>query len=131
MVAPPGVIATSLPSIDAGATGKVAILYMGTTNGSSWNGYLTVTTNGLAEDPVFYSVGTKSEDDPLHKGLCPPITCGPAYDFLDVIVAADGSVYGTFVDGCSAGRCDLDETISGRPAGVGLLAHVTWGGTNR
>lgn len=126
MVAPPGVTDASLPSIDVGSDGRIAILYMGTTDGGSWNGYITMTPRPLAADPIFYSVATKTETEPLHKGECPPITCGPQYDFLDVVVASDGSVYGTFVDGCIAGgRCGADQTVSGRPAGEGILAHLS------
>ncbi|MFN2524807.1 MAG: sialidase family protein [Actinomycetota bacterium] len=126
MVGAPGVRDASLPSIDVDIDnpGKVALLYMGTRDGSAWNGYITATSNVLAKRPLFYSVTAKPLAEPLMRGQCPPISCGPQYDFLDVVFGPDGAIWGTFVDGCPLGKCDQDQTVSGRPAGEGVLAKL-------
>jgi hypothetical protein len=33
------------------------------------------------------------------------VRCGPEFDFLDVVVAADGTPYVSLVDGCAAEEC--------------------------
>lgn len=150
MIGPPGIVETSIPGIDIGDDGKVAIVYMGSTNspgppyvegaditdfiGSeslaekyedvTWNGYLTVTADALAKDPVFYTASVNDPKDPLIRGTCGPFRCQAEYDFLDVVIAKDGTAWASLVDGC----IDLCVT-EGRPtnAADGIVAHLVGG----
>ena len=50
----------------------------------------------------------------------PMVRCGLEFDFLDVVVAADGTPYASLVDGCTA------EERHSRP-GQGIVGHlVSW-----
>jgi hypothetical protein len=136
MIAAPGVKEASLPSVDVGDTGKVALIYMGSTNSPgrpwnageyakvTWNGYMTISSDALAQSPVFYSAPVNNPKDPLIGGECGPFRCQAAFDFLDVVIAPDGTPWATFVDGCFKGACDhsgsflrLGEAIAGRLVG--------------
>lgn len=134
MVAAPGVNEASLPGIAVGAPGRVALIYMGTANspgepwtgsyaGTAWSGYITVSYDALGNDPLFYSAPVNGRD-PLIEGECGPFRCQAAFDFLDVVIAPDGTPWATFVDGCFAGACDhsgrflrLGEAVAGRLVG--------------
>lgn len=128
----PNVTAAHLPTIDAEGTAGVAIAYAGTEDipggyahpeyddgyqigqdptldASTWHGYLTVTTNALAEDPVFLSTRVNEASGPLVRGPCGPGRCPGMYDFIDVQISPTGRPYGAFVDACT-GPCD---TVNG------------------
>lgn len=121
MVAPPGVTEAHFASIDARAPGHVAILYMGTTSDygytarnytkTSWNGYMTISTDALSADPTFQSTTANPLKDPLFRGDCNVRPCGLTYDFLDVVIAPDGRAWGTFVDSCT-GPCVANRSAA-------------------
>ncbi|MFN2588180.1 MAG: sialidase family protein [Actinomycetota bacterium] len=113
MVAAPGVNEANLPAIDVGRPGKIAISYMGSENSPgtpredgadysrvTWNGYITMSANVLAKNPVFYSGALNSRKDPLTRGRCGPGRCGRVFDFIDVEISPDGTPWGSFVDAC-------------------------------
>lgn len=50
----------------------------------------------------------------------PTVRCGLEFDFLDVVVAADGTPYASLVDGCTA------EERHSRP-GQGIVGHLVSG----
>ena len=109
MVGRPGVVETSLPSLDIGKSGLVAVAYMGTRDAPNaetgyaaveWDGYVTTTRNATARNPLFASTMVNEPADPLLHGPCPQTKCGPVFDFIDVVVAPDDIVWGAFVDGC-------------------------------
>lgn len=153
MIAPPGVNESSIPGIDIGAKGKVAIVYMGTTNSpgppfneprscepvscwftgdqseplyrdTTWNGYITMTANALDKDPLFYTATVNDPKDPLIRGQCGPFRCQAEYDFLDIFVAPDGTPWAALVDGC------VKECISKAPrtnAAEGIVGRLVGG----
>ncbi|MEO7804717.1 MAG: hypothetical protein ABIS18_10480 [Actinomycetota bacterium] len=135
MVAPPGVTEAHFASIDARAPGSVAILYMGTTSDygytarnytkTSWNGYLTVSINALADDPTFQSTTANPLRDPLFRGDCNSRPCGLTYDFLDIVIAPDGRAWGTFVDSCT-GPCVANRSAAATDGEV-LVAPLVIG----
>lgn len=107
MVASPGVVQASLPSIAVNEQGELVIAYMGSENPDpnhsyrqTWNGYLTRTSDALARRPMFVSAQTNPDRDPLLRGDCPQIKCGPVYDFIDVVVDSRGTAWSVMVDGC-------------------------------
>lgn len=135
MIGAPRVNEASLPGIAVGEKGKIALIYMGTTNSpgrpwdgnydkTTWNGYMTMTSNALAARPIFYSAPVNNPNDPLIKGPCGPFRCQAAFDFLDVVISVDGTPWASFVDGCFDGACDhagtflrLGEAVVGRLVG--------------
>lgn len=127
MVGSPGVVESSLPSIDLGASGLVAVAYMGTQDlpkpdysSVEWDGYVTVTRSALSRRPLFYSVSVDKPSDPLLRGACPQTKCGPVFDFIDVVVAPDDTVWGAFVDGCLT-TCEAGGPTDGSN---GLAAEI-------
>jgi hypothetical protein len=124
MVGRPGVVEASLPSLDVGRSGLVAVGYMGTQDRGGedygkveWDGYVTATRSALAKRPTFYSVSVNDPADPLLRGQCAQVKCGPVYDFIDVVVAPDDTVWGAFVDGCILGCVEMGGPNDGH-AGI-------------
>ncbi|MGH2730503.1 MAG: sialidase family protein, partial [Actinomycetota bacterium] len=135
MVGAPGVNEASLPGIAVGETGKVALIYMGSTNSPgepwtdpyaevTWNGYMAITADALTKQPVFYTGTVNNPREPLIKGQCGPFRCQAAFDFLDVVIARDGTPWASFVDGCIEENCNasgrflrLGEAVVGRLVG--------------
>jgi hypothetical protein len=150
MVGEAGLDEAQLPSIAVGDPGRVALLYMGTTTSpgppycarttldacvnedgspgrpaadyasTTWNGHMAVSTNALARDPQFTTATVNDPADPLIRGVCGPVRCQQAYDFLKVVIAPDGTAWGAFVDGCPA-----DPAAACPPLGKGLAVQLT------
>ncbi|MGH2729457.1 MAG: hypothetical protein ACRDJI_02490, partial [Actinomycetota bacterium] len=106
MIGPPGLQRSSLPAIDIGADGKIAMTYAGSeTTGKNekkwvWNGYITMTADALASNPVFYTGTVSAPSDPLHIGECGTTRCHSLGDFFDVTIAPDGTPWVAYVDAC-------------------------------
>lgn len=109
MIAPPGVVSASLPAMEMGDDGKLAIVYAGTTTKTDddaeklWNGYITITEDALAKRPVFYSGTINDPADPITRGRCEGIRCTTLGDFFDVAIGPDGTPWAAFIDGCDGG----------------------------
>lgn len=114
MIGFPGTKETWGPTIAVGSRGKVAVAYIGSTDapgGESpqgdgdaykdipWNGYLTITANALEKKPVFFSGSINDVRDPLIIGSCSVIRCQHEFDFIDVVIAPDGTPWTSMVDG--------------------------------
>lgn len=126
MVAPPGVQEVNFPSLDAGADGRVAISFPGTTvadrndKARPWNYYVLVTTDALDANPLFVSNIANPAGDPIHRGDCTG-RCAGMLDFLDVTVepnaATGGPAWATAVDTCTAVNKCNDAGTGGGQAG--------------
>ncbi|MDQ3451266.1 MAG: glycoside hydrolase [Actinomycetota bacterium] len=109
MIAPPNVREVQWPTVAAGANGRIVISFPGTTEKDQgdltrpWDEYVVVSTNALADDPLFVSNIANPATDPVHRGDCPG-RCGNMLDFLDAVVspAPDHSVWATVVDTCTS-----------------------------
>lgn len=139
MVGHPNVEEVTLPTLDVGDPGKVAIAYVATENSpfskcgedctsadyskTRWNAYITMTTDALAKKPTLYSGSINDTKDPIFIGRCDFTTrCGPLLDFIDVEISPDGTPYGAFVDACvtvclESGAIDGSDAIVGRMVG--------------
>ncbi|HVF53306.1 MAG TPA: sialidase family protein [Actinomycetota bacterium] len=133
MIGPPGIKEAWGPVIALGSKGGLALAYVGSTDapggdapdgaGSeydevTWHGYMSVTTNPLAKRPRFHTSGINPVKDPLIVGSCAIIRCGVQFDFIDVVIAPDGTPWAAFVDGCTPdGRCV--------PLGAGVAGQLT------
>ncbi|MGH2755892.1 MAG: sialidase family protein [Actinomycetota bacterium] len=106
MIGPPGIKRASLPAMDIGGDGKIAITYAGSetpgkkTEKWEWHGYITMTANALAKDPVFYTGTISSKRHPLQRGECGRVRCHTLGDFFDVTIAPDGTPWAAYVDAC-------------------------------
>jgi hypothetical protein len=89
-----------------------------------WNGYMGMTTDALAAQPVFESGAVSTDADPLSMGGgCGPVRCLQQLDFIDVMIARDGTAWAAFVDGCDAEACvGSGVGIAGRMSGGPPLA---------
>jgi hypothetical protein len=90
---------------------------------TTWNGYMTISSNALDKEPVFYSSTVNDPKDPLKRGTCGPGRCGlQILDFIDVVIAPDGEVWTAWVDACVLACAEKDGTQdSGSEAVVGHL----------
>lgn len=135
MVAAPGVTMIKFNAIAAGAPGKVAFAYVGTTipdatklpgaecgilpalpcsnpeawANATWNAYLAVIEDALAADLVVQTVTANDPADPLARGACAD-RCHGMTDFIDVQIGADGRPWASFVDVCVA-ECVTDPSV--------------------
>ena len=138
MVGPPGLKEATLPSIDVETPGKVALSYIGSTNAPggaapkgygddypntvTWNGYITISTNVLSDDPLFYTGSVNPADDPLVRGSCPVLRCAQQFDFIDVQIAPDGTPWASMADGCPPGATSCRDFL-----GAGVLGRLVNG----
>ncbi|MFN2588245.1 MAG: sialidase family protein [Actinomycetota bacterium] len=145
ILSPPKVREANLATLDVGGAGKVAIAFMGSENSpwrhncakndscpsnadyakTSWNGYVTTTTNALDDKPRFVSTAVNPPRDPIQRGRCGPGRCGLVFDFLDVVIAPDGSPFATFVDACVAVCAGADGASS--YGNDGVVVHIVGG----
>lgn len=126
----PQVNGTVFSTIVAGAEGRVAFAYFGTTADTGawkapiaqyappdtrWNLYVGVTEDALAEDPVFTTLQVNPDDDPVQVGcvwLSGGVSdCRNLYDFFD-ITQRNGRAYLAYADGCRACSSDADSRSS-------------------
>lgn len=138
MVAPPGVDQAAMPTMMSGSGGALAIAYLGTKESPggppfphdpeayanvTWNGYLTVTTDALVPDPLFWTTSANDPAHPLVTGKCGPIRCQQQADFIDVQVGPDGRPWASFVAPCEP----TGPTVTSECSGMGLVASLVGG----
>jgi hypothetical protein len=96
MVAPPGVQEVVRLSIAARESGHVSISYLGTTDGgTSFNGYITETRDGLDDDPTFFSASVNDPATPLRLAKNAE-TYANRIQSLRGQIAADGTPWAAF-----------------------------------
>ncbi len=128
MVAPAGVKATNLATLQVGKPGNVALAYYGTTSDEAdrWNGYLAEGFGILGRSPVFYTATVNDPREPFKAGACGPGRCGRVLDFIDVEIAPDGHPWAAYVDAC-AKECEETgtESIADNEGVIGTLVGGT------
>ncbi len=121
MIAPPiNLIGTGFPVVTAGASGRVALGYVGDTGNDTWNGYMTLITDAFAIHPLMTTVQINQQGDPLDiEPDCGYNRCGGLGDFLDMSV----DKYGRPWFGLSHNINDIGifATISHGPALRGMI----------
>ncbi len=154
MIGPPGLDEAALPAMAIGASGKIAMTYMGTTTSPGppypsvatcrpaagcgpptsydnvkWNNYITQTTDALAADPLFLSASLNDPADPLVRGHCATqgVRCGAEYDFIDVQIAPDGTAWSVFIDACPQGGPCTGQTGPLPDPGRQYVGHLVGG----
>ena len=129
MIAPPNVreVAGFGPTIAAGANGKIAISFPGTTQANQgdltrpWDYYIMYTEDALSANPTFVSNIANPQNDPVHRGDCPG-RCGNMLDFLDIVIspAPGHAIWATVVDTCTSLKsCNTNSTANGFQDGGG------------
>lgn len=135
MVAAPGVTMTKFNAIAAGAEGRIAFAYVGTTipnatelpgaqcgalpalpcsnpdewASATWNAYIGVIEDALADAPIIQSVTANDPADPLARGACAD-RCHGMTDFIDIVIDGAGRPWASFVDVCVA-ECVSDPSV--------------------
>jgi hypothetical protein len=141
----PGVTAVKLPSITAGADGRIAFLYVGTETphgwavdatgddgkllypheflAATWNAYIGVSLNADSDEPIFATTTAHPLEEPVKRGACRGRCFGDKggmYDFLDIdIDPRNGRIWAALVDVCT-GPCD-------QPGANAETTQNTWG----
>lgn len=154
MIAPRGVREADLARIAVARPGKIAIVYLGSTNapgrapyfeycnvllstcanghyeGVRWNGYLTQIDNIFARDPMIRTATVNDPRTPLFVGGCSADgACMANLDFLDVHFDRRGIAWGAFVDDCRVARGFIpiftqETPPCGDAVGEGILGRL-------
>src|SRR6185436_747580 len=82
---------------------------------TTWNGYIGVSVDALADDPTFTTAPINDPADPLIRGACKSVQCQAQADFHGMAIAPDGTPWTALVDGCPP---DGGESCEGRGIGV-------------
>ena len=135
MVGAPGLTMMKFNAIAAGAPGKVAFAYVGTTHedapslpqgecgalpafpctepeewaGATWNAYVGVIEDAFAEDLAIQTVTANPIADPIARGACSG-RCNGMTDFIDIAIDVEGRPWASFVDVCVA-ECRTDASV--------------------
>lgn len=115
-ISPPDVKHANFPVVTAGDEGRIAISFpgsaepKGTVKATTWNQYVVVTEDALAENPVFLSATGNDPADPIHRGICRG-RCDGLWDFLDVTVSPAGQAWASASDDCVA-ACNTGTLVS-------------------
>ena len=130
-------------SLEAGAPGKLAVAFVGTTHrgglrrnhtlkdwrGARWNLYLGESTNALSHSPNFAGVRANPKHDPIGMNKCGLTRCQPCdwtcpgmYDYIDVDLDHAGRPWVAFVDVCQA-RCRRTGKTDKARASLATLAR--------
>lgn len=153
-IAPPDVTEADLPRIAAFSPGKIAVVYLGSTNASGrapyyaycnvllsqcsdgtyagvrWNGYMAQIDDLFAADPTVRTATVNDPTEPLFVGGCSADgACMANLDFIDVHFDGAGVAWGAFVDDCALKRGFIPIFTRGTPlcgdnVGVGILGKL-------
>jgi hypothetical protein len=152
-VTPPGVYGASMPNIDVGAPGRVAITFMGGTSPANdpapgaqdgsleargeafmqaeeltWNAYMIMSPEATRDAPIFYGAVVNDPADPFWRGDCDTQRCGNIGDFVDVEITPDGTPVAALVDSCPT---DGGKTCTGfdvhLPRGEAVMGQLVGG----
>lgn len=153
LVTAPGVTATMFNAVGAGAPGKIAIAYLGTTveggykgkpmgsggltgdlvgepdppqwANATWNAYIAVIPDALNENVTIQTVTANDPANPLARGLCGGTRCHGMNDFIELVVDHEGRPWASFVDVCNA-KCATDNATHWDRA-IGFVATLQSG----
>lgn len=133
----PGLVSGLFPSIVAGADGRIAVSFYGTTDNQAgwdlnpgnapdsirWHGYVAVVTDAASAAPTIAPAQVTS--DPLQYGCLSKLggCLGNIADYADIDVGPDGRVYAVFMDGCLPGCTSKAQSTEDR----GIVAVQTSG----
>ncbi|MDQ6747937.1 MAG: hypothetical protein M3010_07540, partial [Candidatus Dormibacteraeota bacterium] len=126
-IAPPGVTEADQPAIIAGANGRIAVYFYGTTGdccygrtsdstkttsdnvaglpSSPWNAYVVMSLNASAPNPTFISTPMNEPRRPLIRGNCGPGRCSNSFDFWDVVMDDHGRTWTSITNECLTSEC--------------------------
>jgi hypothetical protein len=131
MVGVPGLKEANLVAASASRGGRLVFAYLGSTNspfqrcaddheecdipysGTTWNGYVGVSSNSTAARPIFYTARVNRAKEPFVKGRCGPGRCYPVWDFIDVQI-----------DGHAAWAAFVKDESNSRTSGEGVVATL-------
>jgi hypothetical protein len=133
----PGLVSGLFPVVVAGADGRIAVSFYGTTDDATgwdhnpgnapasirWHGYVAVITDAAETAPTIAPVRVTS--DPLQYGFISKLggNLNNIADYADIDVGPDGRVYAVFMDGCPPGCSSKAQSTEDR----GIVAIQTSG----
>jgi hypothetical protein len=114
--AAPGVQRVRRVAITAREPGHIALAYLGTTDGSHYDGYITETTNALSRRPMFWSATVNDPARPL-ANVADSETWGNRFFYGTTTIAPDGTIWAGF-------HCARTEACPDQRLGIaGRLVH--------
>lgn len=140
-VAAAGVAMTDFMTVAAGAEGRIAVSYLGTTSNKpygsmegadTWQAYLAVVEDALAPVPTVRTTVLHDPADPIARGVCGGSRCyadgleGGAGDFLDLIIDEHGRPWAALVDNCRD-ICRAPSGTENSKTGLGLVGTLAAG----
>ena len=136
MASPPGVT-THVPTLAAGSAGRIALAYPGTEDlpkgyasaeklqeGARWNAYMAYSVDAASGNATFVTARLNDPADPIVRGPCGPGRCPGIVDFIDVVIAPDGTPYAAFVDACTDGCTANGEGLADNNASEAVLGTL-------
>lgn len=117
-VNPPTIGTTAIPTIVAGADGRVQLAYYGTDQspeaadigeGTEWHAYVSVIQDVWRDDPIVATLPVNDLQDPMARGPtsgiirhddCSDPACAGIGDFIDAVVGPDGRTWFALIDEC-------------------------------
>lgn len=133
------VTATGFPTIAAGGPGSVAFAYIGTdveggyegdAEAMDWTGYIGISVDALADQPMVASVPVNAPDDPLDaERACGAMRCGGFGDFIDITIDSEGRPWAALAHN-GHGDAGIVGTLAHGPSlrGAGNLTALPLGG---
>jgi hypothetical protein len=115
-VAVPGVEDVSEVAVLAGAKGHVSFSYLGTTDGTNFNGYIAETWNALSQRPLLWGTSINDPSQPLMSGaVATSATHGDRMWFITESFDSHGTPWAAFH--CSrTTACPLRDGVVGKLA---------------
>jgi hypothetical protein len=136
VVLAPSLTTARFAAVAVKAPGTVAIAYLGSADGTRFDGYIAETTNGLDATPTFWSSPVSDPTDPLYpsgfaSGYDPSYFSngGDGVEFVQVKYAPSGDIWASFVkDMCTnpTNGCSWDYAAHANSrfqGAAGLLVH--------
>jgi hypothetical protein len=136
VVSAPGVKSTVLSAITVKAPGTIAIAYLGSTDGTRFNGYLAESTDALDPAPTFWSATVNEPSAPLFasgfdNNYAASLSGGDLDELVQVKYAPSGDVWATFIkEMCpklNTGNCSWNYAAHANSifqGAVGRLVHT-------
>ena len=148
-IAPPGLTEADQPTLIAGAAGKVAAFFYGTTGdccygrtdatkttadlptglpASPWSPYAVISLNASSASPTFLSTPMTDPRIPALKGNCGPGRCSNSFDYWDLYIDGGGRLWSSVTNECLTTDC-AKVGLAGTSDGVaeGFAAQLVCG----
>jgi hypothetical protein len=118
MVAPPGVTSIQRVAVGARKRGAVVLAYLGSSDGTNFNGYMTESVDALSARPRFWTATVNDPSQPL-VNAANPTTVTDRFFYLSAVIGPDGTPWAGFqcagTSACPGQRIGIAARLARRP----------------